>query len=137
MLKLQSTFILNLYTWDGLVWWCCRSLCRDWSEVMRMRDPDPLLTILLSLVHHTCWLYINKNFMIPFAVGLKINSLSFCNAFHKNDRLPYMVFQHRRGISMLLLTFSLYGSNSSQQISTMFLKRVKNKFNVIYRMLNK
>ena len=66
-----------------------------------------------------------RNFMIPFADGLKMNSLSFCNAFHKKDRLPYMVFQRRRGISMLLLTFSLYGSNSSQQISTMFLKKSK------------
>ena len=75
--------------------------------------------------------------MIPFATGLKINSLSFSNAFHKKDRLPYMVFQHRRGISMLSLTFSLYGSNSSQQISTMFLKRVKNKYDVINSMLDK
>ena len=75
--------------------------------------------------------------MIPFAIGLKINSLSFWYAFDKNDRLPYMVFQHRRGISMLLLTFSLYESNSSQQISTMILKRVKNKLNVIYSILNK
>ena len=75
--------------------------------------------------------------MMTFATGLKINMLSICNVLHKKDRLPYMVFQHRRGISMLLLPFSLYGSNSSQQISTMFLKRVKNKYDVINSMLDK
>ena len=137
LLELPSTFILSLYTWDGLVWWCCRSLCRDWSEVMRMRDPDELLTILLSLVHHTCWLYINEILWWDLQLDWKFICHQPLMFYTKKDRSPYMVFQHRRGISMLSLTFSLYGSNSSQQISTMFLKRVKNKYDVINSMLDK